>query len=438
MIMTIRKSMTALVLTLFVLILSQSAEAQLTQGSAAALGMGNNYTAMARGINAMSFNPAGLGMPGNPGFSLGIMPVTAFQSSDPIGLTDFVDVEGTFLSPEVKEDWLQRITDRGDQVGSFGADLTGLALTMGSFGLQLSTLARGRVALDPATAELLLYGNAGLTGQAGDFNIEDAFVSGIVVSTAGVSLGFPLSTEGEDGATSTFALGGTFNYSMGNVLAYGEDLGSRFTGDPLELDGNFPVIVSDTSTSKDVDIDRIDHGTGMGMDLGANWKQGKLAIGVAVQNVFHNFEWDIEDMFFYPGEVSFDDENRETDNDPLPADQAPQALLDKVAEMKFKPTLALGVAFDASEVLTLSGDFHKRFGEGIEVGPELHVGAGLEFRGIPFLPLRAGAAVITDGFQFGGGASLAMGPVYLSGAVALQKGDRDGAVGSVSLTFGGF
>jgi hypothetical protein len=205
------------------------------------------------------------------------------------------------------------------------------------------------------------------------------------------------------------------------------------TSDPLEVHGNFPLIVSDTTSDPEMD-----HGTGMGMDLGANWKQGKLAIGVAVQNVFHTFEWDIEGMSFYPGEVSFDDEDRETDNDPRPADQAPQALLDRVAELKFKPTLALGVAFDVTEVLTLTGDYHKRFGEGIEVGPELHVGAGLEFRGIPFLPLRAGFAKITDGFQYGGGLTLALGPIYLSGAVARQKGDRDGALGSVSLTFGGF
>jgi hypothetical protein len=430
--MKLQQSLTAFVLTLSILVLSPPAEAQLTPGSAAALGMGNNYTAMARGINAISFNPAGLGMPGNPGFSLGLLPVSGFQSSDPIGLTDLSDVEGTLLSPAVKEDWLQRITERGDQDGGFGADLTGLALTVGPFGLQFSTMARGGVALNPEAAELLLYGNAGRTGQAEDFNLKGSFVSGMVVSTVGASFGFPLSVEGEGGATSTFALGGTFKFSMGNVLAYGEDLGSRLTSNPLEVQGNFPLIVSDTS---DVEFD---HGTGVGLDLGANWKQGKLAIGVAVQNLFHTFEWDIEGMSHYQGEVSFDDDDRQSDFDPRPASEAPQALLDRVAELTFEPTLALGMAYDAAEDLTLTGDFHKRFGEGIEVGPELHLGAGLEYRGIPFLPLRAGAALVTDGFQFGGGLSLAMGPVYLSGAVSFEKGDRDGALAALSLTFGGF
>src|SRR5919199_3719364 len=51
------------------------AAAQLPSASAVALGSGDNYTALARGYNAVAWNPAGLAMPGNPGFSLTILPV---------------------------------------------------------------------------------------------------------------------------------------------------------------------------------------------------------------------------------------------------------------------------------------------------------------------------------------------------------------------------
>ena len=45
------------------------ASGQLPSPSTAVLGTANNYTALARGFTAIALNPAGLGMPGNPGFS---------------------------------------------------------------------------------------------------------------------------------------------------------------------------------------------------------------------------------------------------------------------------------------------------------------------------------------------------------------------------------
>ncbi len=54
---------------------ARPAAAQLPSASASALGVGDNYTALARGYNAVAWNPAGLAMPGSPGFSLAIMPL---------------------------------------------------------------------------------------------------------------------------------------------------------------------------------------------------------------------------------------------------------------------------------------------------------------------------------------------------------------------------
>jgi len=412
---------------------SSPLSAQLPAGSAAALGTGNNYTALARGVSAMGVNPAGLGMPDSPGFSLTFLPVAGHQALDPIGLSDLSDVAGTVISNATKDDWVQRIADAGGQTGGFGADITALAFTAGPVGVQFSTLIRGQATLNAAGAELLLYGNAGKTGEAQDYSLQGSSVSVMAVSTVGVSFGLPMSVEGEDGATSTFAVGGTVKYSMGNALAFGEDLGSQIRSDPLGVDINFPMIATDSADAG------INHGTGMGLDLGATWKQGPWAVGLAVQNLFHSFEWVLDGMSYIPGTVFWDaDADAESDFDSRPASQAPTALQDAVAELKFKPQIALGAAYDATEDLTVTGDFHKRLGDGIEVGPDLHVGVGMEYRAIPFLPIRLGAAKITDGFQFGGGLSLALGPVYLSWAGALQKGDLDGAVGSFSLSFGGF
>ena len=411
---------------------SCSLGAQLSPGSAAALGMGNNSTALARGVSAMSFNPAGLGMPESPSFTLALFPAVGHQGLQPVGLSDLVDVEGTLLSPEVKEDWLRRIGEADGETGALGADVTPLAFTGGPVGLQFSTLVRGGAALNEDGAEVLLYGNAGRTGSPQDLSLQGSSLSGLAVSTVGVSLGLPLWVEGRAGDQSTLALGGTLKYSVGHALVHARDLGSGIVSDPLEVSVTFPMIVSDTS-----DLE-LDHGTGVGLDLGGLWRQGPWTVGVAVQNLVHSFEWDLEGMSYRPGELLFNEDVSESDFDARPAGQAPETLREDVADLTFKPRLAIGGAYDATPDLTVTADLGKRFGDGIQVGPEFHMGMGLEYRALPWLPLRVGAAKITDGFQFGGGLTLALGPVYLGWAGALQRGDLEGTLGSFSLSFGGF
>jgi hypothetical protein len=66
-----------------------------------------------------------------------------------------------------------------------------------------------------------------------------------------------------------------------------------------------------------------------------------------------------------------------------------------------------------------------------------HAGVGVELRAMSFLPLRAHGAVVTGGMQVGGGASLVLGPVNLSGAAALRTGKiEDSVLGMLTLSFG--
>src|SRR5919206_5228981 len=89
------------------------AAAQLPSASAVALGTGDNYTALARGYNAVAWNPAGLAMPGNPGFSLTILPVRGSGGLSPITLSDVADFSGTTIPDDVKASWLERIAAAG-------------------------------------------------------------------------------------------------------------------------------------------------------------------------------------------------------------------------------------------------------------------------------------------------------------------------------------
>jgi hypothetical protein len=91
-----------------------------------------------------------------------------------------------------------------------------------------------------------------------------------------------------------------------------------------------------------------------------------------------------------------------------------------------------------SPLLRLAADVRKRSAEGLVFGPEFHLGVGAELLAISFLPLRTHLNVVTGGMQIGGGASLVLGPVNLSGGIARRSGDFGAAtLGMVTLSFWG-
>lgn len=407
--------------------------AQLSSASAAALGMGENYTGVARGFNALAWNPANLGLPGNPGFSLAIPSLRLTAGLDPIGLSDLADFEGRVIPDDVKARWLDEITREGSQEGGAGAG-GGVAVSVWKIAAQVSGELRGVVELGPQAAELLLFGNAGRTGQPRDLGLEGSNLDVAAWTTAAVGFAIPLRWEIGPVPRSRFAVGAALKYTIGHLLIHGEDMGSLITADPLRADVDFPIVQTDTATEE------FNNGTGIGVDIGAAWQGAEWTLSVAVQNVVNTFEWDEEKLFFRPGEALWDAEQQTSNFDAQPLSQVPpqlRAFLESfLDDQKFRPRLLAGVAYDLTPNVTLSGDFQQQFGEGIRVGPKTHVGVGAELR-VPVLVLRAGLAVVTSGFQFGGGAGLHLGPVNLSGSIARRSSDLGSdTIGMVSLTFG--
>jgi hypothetical protein len=71
-------------------------------------------------------------------------------------------------------------------------------------------------------------------------------------------------------------------------------------------------------------------------------------------------------------------------------------------------------------------------GAGIAIGPKTQVAGGVEFRGLPYLTLRGGAACITAGWGVSGGGSLSLGPVDI-GIGASMRHVNGGLEPGVSL-----
>jgi hypothetical protein len=402
------------------------AAAQLANASATTLGVGGNATATARGFGAISVNPAGLGMPG-PGFSLALIPVSVRQGLGPVTMGDLVDFEGQLVPTATKEEWLARITAQGSQTGSVGAEISGLAFASGNFGFQLSTLAGGSMDVAPDIAEAMLFGNAGRTGSPAELSLAGSGLSAFGVTTAGISYGVPLASAGGD-----MALGVTVKYSVGHVVAVGREQGGSVSADPVRVDVDFPMITFDE------DGEDFNNGSGVGVDVGFQMKNDRLSFGATILNAFNTFSWNEDNLVYRPGTALLEEGNNDTDFDKQPLTAAPADVLALLDEMKFDPTISVGVGYDVQNDFTVTADVRNRFGDGMSITPKLHAGVGAEYRGLKVLHLRGGAAVITDGIQFGGGASLVLGPVNLSFAGAIQQGDlEDTNIAQFTLSFGG-
>ena len=404
-----------------------SASAQLPVASAATLDRGFDPTAFGGGFAAIASNPAGLARADAPGFSLALPGISGVAGVGPVTLQDFADWEGQLLPAAVKDDWMARVRSSGGQSVRVGAGATPLALSIGPVGFQVSSRVGSRGQLSADAVELLLYGNAGRTGQPGDFDLTDSFLEGFAVSTAALSLGVR--------ATERVLVGVTAKYSIGNGLGIARDGGSFVNGTPVSIDLDFPVLLPYP------DGFEFDHGGGIGMDLGVIWDAGPLTAGATLENVFNTFEWDLTGYSYVPGQAVFSQDVRESDFDEVPLESAPQDLRDDFQaladELLPERRLAVGVHLEAYPTLDLFGNVQKSLTDGMSFEPDFYMGVGMEWSLLSFLPLRAHGAVITDGFQLGGGLSLVLGPVHLSGGAAMRSDStQDSVLGTFTLSFG--
>lgn len=402
------------------------AAAQLPSASARALGMADNYTALARGYTAVSWNPANLALPGGPPWSLAILPVRGIGGLDPVTTSELAEWEDRFVPEEVRRDWLRQIRDEGGQQGSGGTEFTALALSVGRFGVQVGTVARGRMSISPDVAELLLFGNAGLTGEpTRTFTGAESSMDIFAATTGALSYAHPIGL----GAGVHAAAGVTAKYTVGHFVLHGEDAGSVLESDPLRGQVEFPVVHTDSVSTGN-------SGSGFGLDLALAVQRDAWSLGVNVQNVVNTFEWDRSDLAWRSGRAYFDADSAASDIAAAPIATAPAgatAFLDDA----FEPLLAVGIAYRASPALTVSGDVRHRFGDGIELGPGTHAGAGIEYRALPVLPLRAGAAYVTDGYQLSAGAGLELGAFSLTAAAARRSTDLGtDVIGMLALALG--
>ena len=401
--------------------LARDASAQLVSANATSLALGDNYTALARGFNAVNWNPANLGQPGNPLFSFGFAGRGA-GGMDPISLGDLSQYSGVTVPNAVLSQWLSRVRAQGGQ--SLEAEGAGsFAMSVGPFAFQVATTGYERGKLSPDAVEVLLYGNAGQTGTPRTMTLQGSRTEAALTTTAAASFGQGVDI-GIGPVNQHLSFGVTVKYIIGNALLLGEDAGSQLDANPLALDVKFPIIQSDTSLTG-----MPKRGQGIGVDVGAAWSSGPVAVGATIQNFVNTFRWNVNDMYFRPGGAIFTASgSRQTSFDAIGMTQVPDslkataaALGAQVDAMRFRPSLDVGAAMRVLPFLTAMADVRQELGTGMHLAERTHVGAGAELRIIPFLPIRAGLAAISGGYLASAGAGLDVFVLHVNAAVAARK-----------------
>lgn len=412
---------------LVLVVAARGAGAQLPDPSAASVGLANNFLARARGFAAPAWNPANLGLSGNPRFSFTLLPVGGAADVGPVGLSDLARYGGVELPATVRDNWLARIEQTGGQRGRLGGGITYVALSARRFAFQLATSADGELDLSPGTVEALLYGNVGRTGSARELTMDGSKLSAAVTTTAAVSYARTL-----DFVQGRLSVGVTGKYIIGNALVHGEDRGSRIAAGGSGVDVSFPIVMTDDAGAA---FGR--HGSGVAFDLGVALEAGALSGGVVLQNVMSTFTWNASDFVYRPIDAFHGADTSYSSTDlTLPLDSAPPDVRAWIAKQRFRPTLGVGGAVHVSPRLTVSVDVRGQLKRGMRSADRSHVGAGAELRLIPFVPIRLGGAMIPAGHLIAGGFGLEAGLANIT--VGLQSrtvGNQSspGAALSVSL-----
>ena len=413
--------------------------AQVANSLPRAVGLGGSYTALARGLAAPAWNPAGLGMPGNPAFSITALSVAATSGLEPITLGDLADYGGELIPYEARVAWLDRIRAAGGEKGVLDADVTYLALSAGPVAVSLSSSARGRIDMAPDVAEVFFFGNAGLTGEPGDYSLQGSSLDVAATTTVAASFALPVPLRIGPLPDQRFALGATLKYTVGNFLIHGQESRSAISSQPLSVDLRFPVVTTPMPDSGEVfAAGDLSNGNGVGLDLGAAWNGAGVSAGLVVRNVFHTFEWDLADLEFHRGTALWNADTAATSFEEVPPSEAPEGIAGRVDRLYgFGPVLAAGAAARVAPTLTLTGEVRHALEKNLAIGARDYLGVGAQLDALPALPLQAGIALVTGGYQLSGGAGLRLGPVRIAAAGTYRDGDLgDDVLGSFGLTVG--
>ena len=424
----IRTRITTIVLALLV-VLPVAATAQLAAPSARSFGLAGSYSARARGYEAPYWNPANLGLPGRPSWSVGLVGANANINNNSLDYGQITDLYGEYIDDATKSQILADIRrSNPDRMFQLGGELgaSALAFSIWRFGFGASAIGVGDLQVSPDAAELILFGNVGEDGTGKDFDISGNG-DGSVFSNFYISYGQPFSFPTLPGME--FSVGASVKYGIAHALAIVTDEGSTFTSDPLTLNADLQVLTSNGS----------DAGRMWAFDLGAAMDWSNWTFSLALQNAFVDMSWNFEDfdLSLYEGRADLT-EAVLTDTTVAYSDLSPelqQQVDERLADAVPPKRLRMGAMYRLGQKWALSADYVELLGGTLREQWDRSLSAGAQVSLISALPLRAGLATDFSQVALAGGLGIYAGPVHIDASYStMTLAAGDGAIASLSIS----
>ena len=389
--------MTRRLLALAALAIPAALPAQIAGNSARASGMGNAYTALARGWEAIAWNPAMLGTPHQPGISIGLPQMTGEVGNNAFTVGDIRKYADKDLSDADKQYLLSRITN-DDSTWIVRGRLGGqaLALSVGplAFSYSMSGLVTASASRD--AVEFAFNGNGAFATGQNFFELAGSGGHAYAASTLAGSYGRSFNT-----GFGRMSAGVTVKWVKGNFLGTARDEGSQVYTDSVAAVGEVLYTEYPNQFEGFGDVFNRAPGRGLGVDLGATLQLTRnTLVSVVLVNPIGSMSWDQDRLRFdrsaytlrmsANGVVSDTSSQTTLRGSAINTDPAAVALRDSLLDnASFSKGLRAGLATRLAGI-TVGSDIAFRLKEGLDPMPAVNFGVGAEYVVLGFLPLRAG------------------------------------------------
>jgi hypothetical protein len=409
------------------------AAAQLATPSARSFAMANSFMARARGYESAFWNPANLGLPDRPGWSLGLVGASAYLNNNSLSYGQISDLYGEYIDNETKSELLASIReDDPNKMMTLSVDASAsvLGFSIWRFAFGAGSMGAGNLEVSPDAAELVLFGNVGEDGTGGDFVLDGSNGQGWAITGGYVSYAQPFTIPALDYLGLKFSVGATVKYGVAHGLVHLKDTGTSIVNDPLMLSVDAEVL-----KSTDADAGRL---WAADLGLAVDW-DGLLVAGISLTNAFSSITWEEQDFELIQVMALADFDSTTSSDTTLAFSELPaekQAEIIAFLEDRTVPKkLRLGLVFEAIPALTVSADYVELIGGTLRSRWERSLSAGGELRLLSAIPLRVGLATDFSHFAYTGGLGIYIGPVHLDmsiGRWGVVGGD--GVVAAVSFS----
>ncbi len=376
--------------------------------NASGMAMGGAYGALARGVDAFTWNPANLALSYDNKLEINLVGVNLNLANSSLSIDQYERYftesgHGGTWDEQDKKDLLDLIPANGLKLsGDLEANVFGLLF--GPYGFSVQMIGKSRGIVPKSIFELVLKGNQRLYKE---FNFNDTDADGFSAVKLSLSLSHPIPFKKY---FDEFGVGLNINYYRGLIMA-----------EVRNFDGSFVTSPDGVISSMDIIYRTGVDGQGIGFDAGAAGRfNDKWSVSLGLYNLFAGIDWRKE-----TGEY-----RTSTIKDTIKFDETEELddifRTDTLSTASFRTNLPvvlhIGLAYDFFENLTFALDLEQSFKEKMGYSDRGQLAIGVQYTPVKIVPLRAGMSFGGKWkYKMGLGFGLHLGFFHLDLAYAMHK-----------------